>query len=50
MEKSKEICLKWFQNAWTRFQTVHGRTRAGKFKPPVDYDAIAEVKKVVNIP
>ena len=32
------------------FIAVHGRTRAGKFKAPVDYDAIAEIKKAVNIP
>lgn len=32
------------------FLAVHGRTRAGKFKAAVDYDAIAEIKKAVNIP
>jgi len=32
------------------FLAVHGRTRAGKFKSEVDYDAIAEIKKAVNIP
>ena len=32
------------------FIAVHGRTRAGKFKAAVDYDAIAEIKKAVNIP
>jgi len=32
------------------FIAVHGRTRAGKFKAPVDYDAIAEIKQAVNIP
>ncbi|WP_345977804.1 tRNA dihydrouridine synthase DusB [Sulfurimonas sp. HSL3-7] len=32
------------------FIAVHGRTRAGKFKAPVDYDAIAEIKAAVNIP
>lgn len=29
---------------------VHGRTRAGKFKAEVDYDAIAQMKEVVSIP
>jgi len=29
---------------------VHGRTRAGRYKAPVDYDAIREVKEAVNIP
>ena len=32
------------------FLAVHGRTRAGKFKAEVDYDATAEIKKAVNIP
>jgi len=32
------------------FLAVHGRTRAGKFKAPVDYDAIAEIKAHVSIP
>jgi len=29
---------------------VHGRTRAGRYKAPVDYDAIREVKEAVRIP
>ena len=29
---------------------VHGRTRAGRYKAPVDYDAIREIKQAVNIP
>lgn len=32
------------------FIAVHGRTRAGKFKAPVDYDAIKEIKEAVKIP
>jgi tRNA-dihydrouridine synthase B len=32
------------------FVSVHGRTRAGKYKAPVDYDAIKMMKEVVNIP
>jgi len=32
------------------FIIVHGRTRAGRYKAPVDYDAIAEVKDTVSIP
>jgi tRNA-dihydrouridine synthase B len=32
------------------FLAVHGRTRAGKFKAPVDYDAIAEIKASISIP
>lgn len=32
------------------FVSVHGRTRAGKYKAPVDYDAIKSMKEAVNIP
>lgn len=32
------------------FIAVHGRTRAGKFKSEVDYDAIKEIKESVSIP
>ncbi len=32
------------------FVSVHGRTRAGKYKAPVDYDAIKAMKDAVNIP
>jgi len=32
------------------FLAVHGRTRAGKFKAAVDYDAIKEIKEAVSIP
>ncbi|BBG65380.1 tRNA dihydrouridine synthase B [Hydrogenimonas sp.] len=32
------------------FIAVHGRTRAGKFKSEVDYDAIREIKESVSIP
>lgn len=32
------------------FLAVHGRTRAGKFKAEVDYDAIKEIKQSVSIP
>jgi tRNA-dihydrouridine synthase B len=32
------------------FIAVHGRTRAGRYKAPVDYDAIREVKESVSIP
>lgn len=36
--------------AGVRALTVHGRTRACRFKAPVDYDAIAAVKRRVGIP
>ncbi len=32
------------------FIAVHGRTRAGKFKSEVDYDAIRKIKESVSIP
>lgn len=32
------------------FLAVHGRTRAGKFKAEVDYDAIKEIKESISIP
>jgi tRNA-dihydrouridine synthase B len=32
------------------FIAVHGRTRAGRYKAPVDYDAIREIKESVSIP
>jgi tRNA-dihydrouridine synthase B len=32
------------------FIAVHGRTRVGKYKAPVDYDAIGEIKATVSIP
>lgn len=32
------------------FVSVHGRTRAGKYKAPVDYDAIKAMKDAINIP
>ncbi|MDF1881223.1 tRNA dihydrouridine synthase DusB [Sulfurimonas sp. MAG313] len=38
------------QDAGADFIAVHGRTRVGKFKSEVDYDAIAEVKEVLSIP
>jgi tRNA-dihydrouridine synthase B len=38
------------QEAGANFIAVHGRTRAGKYKAPVDYDAIAEVKQAISIP
>jgi len=32
------------------FVSVHGRTRAGKYKAPVDYDAIKMMKEAISIP
>ena len=41
---------KLVQECGADFLAVHGRTRAGKFKAPVDYDAIGEIKASVSIP
>ena len=49
-EKNHIEIAKVCQDSGADFIAVHGRTRAGKFKAPVDYDAIAEVKAAVNIP
>jgi len=49
-EKNHVEIAKIVQEAGADFIAVHGRTRAGKFKAEVDYDAIAEVKEAVSIP
>jgi len=49
-EKNHVEIAQVVQEAGADFIAVHGRTRAGKFKAEVDYDAIAEVKAAVNIP
>lgn len=38
------------ENSGADFIAVHGRTRAGRFKAPVDYDAIGEMKSHIKIP
>ena len=49
-EKNHVDIAKVVEDSGADFLAVHGRTRAGKFKAAVDYDAIAEIKKAVNIP
>ena len=49
-EKNHVDIAKVVEDSGADFLAVHGRTRAGKFKAPVDYDAIAEIKNAVNIP
>lgn len=41
---------KMVEDSGADFLAVHGRTRAGKFKAAVDYDAIAEIKNAISIP
>jgi tRNA-dihydrouridine synthase B len=49
-EKNHIEIAKMVEASGADFLAVHGRTRAGKFKAAVDYDAIAEIKNAVNIP
>ncbi len=49
-EKNHVDIAKMVEQSGADFIAVHGRTRAGKFKAEVDYDAIAEIKQAINIP
>ncbi|DAB29350.1 MAG TPA: tRNA dihydrouridine synthase DusB [Sulfurimonas sp. UBA12504] len=50
-EKKNHIDIaKMVEDSGADFLAVHGRTRAGKFKSAVDYDAIAEIKNAISIP
>ncbi len=50
-EKKNHIEIaKVVEESGADFLAVHGRTRAGKFKAAVDYDAIKEIKESVSIP
>ena len=50
-EKKNHVAIaKVCEESGADFIAVHGRTRSGRFKAPVDYDAIAEVKANVSIP
>ncbi len=49
-EKNHIEIAKVCEDAGADFIAVHGRTRSGRFRSPVDYDAIAEVKDSVSIP
>jgi tRNA-dihydrouridine synthase B len=48
--KNHVEAAKTAEAAGADFIAVHGRTRAGRYKAPVDYDAIREVKQAVGIP
>ncbi len=50
LEKNHLEIAKVCEDNGADFIAVHGRTRRGKFKEKVDYDAIAEVKEAVKIP
>lgn len=49
-EKNHIDIAKLVEDSGADFLAVHGRTRAGKFKAAVDYDAIREIKEAVSIP
>ncbi|WP_456433381.1 tRNA dihydrouridine synthase [Nitratifractor sp.] len=49
-EKNHVELARICEEAGADFIAVHGRTRAGRYKAPVDYDAIAEVVRAVSIP
>jgi tRNA-dihydrouridine synthase B len=49
-DKNHVAIAKTVEDNGADFLAVHGRTRAGKFKAPVDYDAIKEMKESVSIP
>jgi tRNA-dihydrouridine synthase B len=49
-EKNHIEQAKICEDSGADFIAVHGRTRAGKYKAEVDYDAIREIKEAVSIP
>ncbi len=49
-EKNHIEIARLVQECGADFIAVHGRTRSGKFKAPVDYDAIGEIKAALSIP
>ncbi|WP_072680069.1 tRNA-dihydrouridine synthase [Arcobacter sp. LA11] len=49
-EKIPVDIAKAVESCGVDFVSVHGRTRAGKYKAPVDYDAIRLMKEAVSIP
>jgi len=49
-EKNHVAIAKVCQESGADFIAVHGRTRAGRYKAPVDYDAIREIKENISIP
>ena len=49
-EKNHIEIAKLCQEAGADYIAVHGRTRAGRYKAAVDYDALAEIKQTISIP
>ena len=50
VEKIPVQIAKAVESAGADFISIHGRTRAGAYKAPVDYDAIRAAKESVKIP
>lgn len=49
-EKNHVEIAKTIEDSGADFIAVHGRTRVGRFKAEVDYQAIKEIKQAVGIP
>ena len=49
-EKNHVEIAKLCEDAGADYIAVHGRTRAGRYKAAVDYDALAEIKRNIHIP
>jgi len=49
-EKNHIAQAKLCEDNGADFIAVHGRTRAGRYKAAVDYDALREIKEAVSIP
>ncbi len=49
-EKNHVEIAKVCEDSGADYIAVHGRTRAGRYKAPVDYDALAEIKSHIKIP
>jgi len=49
-EKNHIAIAKVAESAGADYIVVHGRTRAGRYKAAVDYEAIREIKETVSIP
>ncbi len=49
-EKNHQEIARICQESGADYIAVHGRTRAGRYKATVDYDAIAQIKQIVSIP
>jgi len=49
-EKNHQEIARICQESGADYIAVHGRTRAGRYKAAVDYDALAEIKNEISIP